>query len=227
MTPQETSENTGDAMASFAAAFGSATVGNNFRADDARVACPLFQAEYGGSTPTSALQLHIGKITSKLAVKLNKKWHSRMPQLDCYNICAPCFVAECNNLYYAIAMWSLPIAANRITNGNQCLELRRMAIAPDAPKNTASRMLGIMARIIRKERPDIIRLLSYQDTEVHKGTIYAAAGWKAVRTADFVSWDNHSKRPGKINQSHAPKVRWELAIRESANDQAHLQTPGE
>jgi hypothetical protein len=149
-------------------------------------------------------------------VMLNEKWHSRMPRLDNYKVCAPCFVAECNNVYYAIAMWSSPIAANRIANGSQCLELRRMAIAPNAPKNTASRMLGIMARIIRKERLDIMRLLSYQDTEVHKGTIYAAAGWKAVRTSNFVSWDKHSKRPGKINQSLAPKVRWEYTLRESA-----------
>jgi hypothetical protein len=62
-----------------------------------------------------------------------------------------------------------------------------------------------------------MRLLSYQDTEVHKGTIYAAAGWKAVRTSEFVSWDKHTKRPGKINQSFAPKVRWEYTLRETIN----------
>ena len=218
MRDQQTSELARDVDAHSLRRLVSGRSNTDLCADDARIACPLFQAEYGGVTPTSALQLRICKINSKLAVTLNKKWHSRMPQLDCYNICAPCFGAECGNIYYAIAMWSLPIAANRIKDGQQCLELRRMAIAPDAPKNTASRMLAIMTRMIRKDRPDIIRLLSYQDTEVHKGTIYAAAGWKAVRTSDFVSWDNHSKRPGKINQSLAPKVRWELAIRESAND---------
>ena len=215
MRDQQTSELAQDANAHSLQRLVRSASNPDLCADDARIACPLFQAEYGGVTPTSALQLRVCKINSKLAVTLNKKWHSRMPQLDCYNICAPCFGAECGNIYYAIAMWSLPIAANRIKDGQQCLELRRMAIAPDAPKNTASRMLAVMTRMIRKDRPDIIRLLSYQDTEVHKGTIYAAAGWKAVRTSDFVSWDNHSKRPGKINQSLAPKVRWELQLKAS------------
>ena len=187
---------------------------NDLSADDARVACPLFQAEYGGAIPTSALQLRIVKISSLLAKTLNEMWHSRMPQIGSYNICAPCFAAECNNLYYAIAMWSLPIAANRIRNGDRCLELRRMAIAPDAPRNTASRMLAVMTRVVKKERPDIIRLLSYQDTEVHAGTIYKAAGWRAVSTSKFISWSVHSKRPGRLDQSFAPKVRWELALRD-------------
>ena len=49
------------------------------------------------------------------------------------------------------------------------------AIASDAPKYTATRMLSIMVKRIKKEFPDIVRLISYQDTEVHKGTIYKAA----------------------------------------------------
>ena len=196
-------------------------------ADDARVAYPLFQEEYGGSTPTSALQLHIAKISSKLAVKLNQKWHSRMPKLDCFAVCSPCYAAEHHNVYYAIAMWSLPIAANRITDGAHCLELRRMAIAPDAPRNTASRMLGIMRRLIAKERPDIRRLLSYQDTAVHTGTIYKAAGWTPVRTGAYQTWGNHSKRPGRIEQSRAPKVRWELSMSNSLLDRSCLPNNGE
>ena len=51
-------------------------------AGDAMVACPLFQAEYGGSKPTSALQLKISKCHVKHACKLNEMWHSRLPLLD-------------------------------------------------------------------------------------------------------------------------------------------------
>jgi hypothetical protein len=180
--------------------------------DSIRVVHPLFQEEDDGSIPISPLQLHIGKISARQAVELNKLWHSRMPKLDCFNICAPCFAAEYKNKFYAIAMWSLPIAANRLKDGQFCLELRRMAISDDAPKNTASRMISIMARIIKKERPDIKRLLSYQDTGAHSGIIYAASGWKPVLKSDFVSWDSHSKRPGKIDQSESPKIRWERSL---------------
>lgn len=204
----------------------------NICADSVRIACPLFQAEGGGVTPTSALQLNIVTITSSKAAMLNELWHSRMPKIDAYAVCKPCFAALYENRFYAIAMWSLPIAANRIKNGNFCLELRRMAIASDAPQNTASRMLAIMKNYIYKNRPDIIRLLSYQDTGVHSGTIYKASGWSAVRTSEYVTWGNHSKRPGRIEQSTAPKVRWEYELRpatkaieesRTANNSASMQ----
>ena len=57
------------------------------------------------------------------------------------------------------------------------LSSRRLAVAPDAPHCTASRMLGQMARWIRTNLPDVPVLLSYQDMDVHTGTIYRAAGW--------------------------------------------------
>src|ERR1017187_8615826 len=91
----------------------------NLCADDARVACPLFQAEYGGSKPTSALQLKIVKVNHRTAEQLNGKWHSRMPKIGMAGCCEPCFAAVCNNIYYAIAMWSRPVAANRIKDGEQ------------------------------------------------------------------------------------------------------------
>lgn len=90
-----------------------------------------------------------------------------------------------------------------------------MAIADDAPKNTASRMLRVMKDIIRRERPDILRLISYQDTEVHKGTIYKAAGWNATVTSEYRAWLNvNGRRPQKSVQSEASKVRWEYVLRE-------------
>lgn len=180
--------------------------------DGVRVAYPLFQEEGSGSIPTSPLQFNISEITYSLAAQLNKAWHSRMPYIGSPSMCKPCFAAEYDGIIYAVAMWSLPIAANRIKDGFNCLELRRMAISPEAPKNTASRMLKIMTMQIKKLMPHIKRLLSYQDTEVHNGTIYKAAGWEIARVSKFVSWDEHSKRPGKIEQSKAEKVRWEKAL---------------
>jgi len=183
-------------------------------ADSIRVVHPLFQMEEGGPTPTSALQLNVIPISSKRAMLLNKAWHSRMPEIMAWNVCNPCYAAEYKNNIYAIAMWSLPIAANRIKHGDKCLELRRMAISPDAPRYTASRMLSIMAKIIKKTMPHIYRLISYQDTGVHTGTIYKAAGWNIERQSEYISWNNHTKRPGRIEQSYSPKIRWGLQIRD-------------
>lgn len=217
MRNTDTSDCNRDAQGAFGAATLLAGVesAHTLCADDARVACPLFQAEYGGSRPTSALQLTVKKCGWHLFEKLTALWHSRLPKAGAYYTNGIFFVAECNNLYYATAGWSEPIAIQ--LNGKACFELRRFAIAPDAPKNTASRLLSIMVRIIRKERPDIKRLISYQDTEVHAGTIYKAQGWKLARVmpAGEKSWDTHT-RPAKL-QSAAPKNRWELALREPAN----------
>jgi hypothetical protein len=184
----------------------------DFRADDARIACPLFQAEYGGEVPTSALQLRISKIPTGTALTLNRLWHSRLPEIGNGWQCVA-FGAESGNRFYAVALWSHPVA--RLLNGLGFYELRRMAIAPDAPKNTGSRMLRIMALLLRKERPDLKKLVSYHDTEVHTGCIYKAAGWYAVEKTDKRSrpWTwNPEGRPRNQEQTRAEKVRWQLDL---------------
>jgi hypothetical protein len=200
-----------DAMARLAASGGSGTV--EFRADDARIACPLFQAEYGGVTPTSALQLKIGKINVRHALKLNRQWHSRLPELVNWQMCEA-YAAECGNAYFAVALWGQPVA--RMLNGRGWYELRRMAVAPDAPANTASRMLRVMRLMIVKARPDVTRLISYQDTEVHTGTIYKAAGWVVGNRSEGGEWSRPSRSRQRV-VTGAEKVRWEYALRESPN----------
>jgi len=179
-------------------------------ADDVRVAYPLFQEEYGGSTPTSALQLNITRISTELAVKLNLLWHSRLPKIG-NSFCCFAYGAEFNNKYYAVALWSQPVAANRLKDGDKILELRRMAIAPDAPKNTASRMIRIMRIDIKKTHPHIIKLISYQDTEVHTGTIYKASGWVAANRTKGLSWTTETRTRNQ-EQTMADKIRWEYDL---------------
>ncbi len=154
------------------------------RAGSVAVAHPLYQGEGGGSIPTSALQLRLHKIGPETAIDLNRKWHSRLPRIG--DPIGPLlagihYAAEFDGIYYAVAMWTHPV--NRSLPQNEWLELRRLAISADAPRNTASRMLAVMSKLIRRERPEITRLISYQDTEVHTGGIYRAAGWLSVDTS--------------------------------------------
>jgi len=178
-------------------------------ADSVRIACPLFQAEGGGVTPTSALQLQVNRMEAKKAAVLNSIWHSRMPEIANWFQCFA-YGAEYSGLFYAVALWGPPIA--RMLNGRGWLELRRMAIASDAPKFTASRMISIMVRDIKRNRLDICRLISYQDTAVHTGTIYKAAGWYSDRTDRGGEWARPCRWAAPV-QSGAPKVRWCLDIR--------------
>lgn len=179
--------------------------------DSVRVAYPLFQAGGGGSTPTSPLQLRIEPISFSDAKKLNRLWHSRLPKFGGIP-CDLCWGAEFDGLWYAAAIWSNPVARN--LPQDTWLELRRLAISPDAPKNTATRMLSIMTRIIRKERHNITTLVSYQDTEVHTGGIYKASGWTATTVSGGDDWTGRKGRENRrSSQTTSPKQRWELKIK--------------
>lgn len=178
-------------------------------ADSIRVVHPLFQEEGDGSRPISALQLQIVRISAEKAAHFNRDWHSRLPELTNWQNCFASFGAVYCNRFYAVAMWSHPVA--RPFNGLGILELRRMAIAPDAPKNTGSRFLRIMALYIAKDIPEITRLISYQDTAVHKGTIYKAAGWEAKGFRKGSEWNCPTRYRAK-SQSTSDKVRWEKSL---------------
>jgi hypothetical protein len=186
------------------------------RADDVRAAYPLFHAGGGGSTPTSALQLFFYATDRETFARCNMAWHSRLPKIGCSQG-RVFYAAEHDGGILAVAMWSNPVA--RLLPQNEWLELRRFAIASDAPKNTASRMLAWMTRDIRKRFPDVVRLISYQDCEAHAGTIYRAAGWKHAENyvsrkrglAPTTGWASRH-RSGRTDQAVAPRMRWELVV---------------
>ena len=179
--------------------------------DSIRVMHPLFQAGEGGSTPTSPLQLRLGWMNPTLAVRLNELWHSRLPRFTAPLGRFQAMGAEYGGLFYAVAIWSWPVSRMLNRERGKYYELRRLAISPDAPKNSASRLLKVMRLLIRKDGPPAENLISYQDTEVHRGTIYRAAGWTPVRTSAAEGWDRPS-RARVSAQSAASKVRWQIQV---------------
>lgn len=181
----------------------------------------IIQSEGSGSLPTSPLQFNIKEIDRYLARDLNAKWHSRLPLYNT-GFCLNCKIAY--GLFYAgdiygVAIWTNPVARTL----PQCtyLELRRMALSPGIPKNTASRMLAIMRKLIKRRFPEIVKLISYQDITVHTGTIYRASGWKIGKYHKGGSWnrpnaknssnDKPRTRPD-LNKAIGPKIRWEIDI---------------
>jgi hypothetical protein len=186
-----------------------------------------FQMADGGATPTSPLQFSIEIIDVHTACRLNALWHSRLPIIEWSNVVrnkhSICFGARYQGDLHAIAIWSSPVAANRMKNGKQSLELRRFAIAATAPKNTGSRMLSVMKTLIQRNIPDVSWFVSYQDTEVHAGTIYKAAGWKLVGQSEGVSWSNKNRIRNR-EQSMATKARWELQIRPTIEEVSNEKT---
>ena len=182
--------------------------------DSITVVHPLFQTESDGSIPISPLQLEIIEIDIKLSQHLNELWHSLLPITNYSNLVRNkikiSYGAIYKNRFYAVAIWTTPIAANRIKNGFNMLELRRMAISPEAPKNTGSRMLSIMAKMIKQKYPSVTELISYQSTEHHSGTIYKAANWKPVATSKYKPW--HVGKSRSEAQTTSNKIRWQTSL---------------
>jgi hypothetical protein len=196
------------------------------RVDSTRAVQPLFQEGEGGSIPTSTLQFRVIEISVDRARSLNAEWHSVLPRTYLANITGNkrvvCYGAEFDGLLYAVAIWTSPIAANRLKNGDSMIELRRFAISPEAPKNTASRLLAIMRRRIKAKWPELVKAISYQAVEHHQGTIYKAAGWTPTATSQQSGWHTNSVRfrDGKYYreaeratpQTTSAKIRWEIQL---------------
>lgn len=71
---------------------------------------------------------------------------------------------------------SLPLVEG--TLWNEMLELNRMAFSDALPKNSESRALGVVFRLIKKHYPHIKWVLSFSDgTQCGDGTIYRASGF--------------------------------------------------
>lgn len=162
----------------------------------------------------SPKELTLRIVDAQSACKLNAEWHSRFPIIDWSNVVRGkhyvCYTAEKNGLPYAVAIWSSPVA--KTLNNGKTLELRRLAIAPEAPKNTASRIIALMIKQIKNNHPEIETLISYQDTDAHLGTIYKASNWIAVNVSKAgMTWTNRENR--KPDQSTAAKIRWEYKLK--------------
>jgi len=189
------------------------------RAGNAVAAYPLFQEERGGSIPTSALELRIEEINLRFARELNMNWHSMLPRTDLGNLLAGtttvAYGAIASGNWYAVAIWTQPIIA-ALCDGHT-IELRRLAIADAAPKNTASRMLSVMRRLVKTKFANITRLISYLAIDVHKGTIYRAAGWQpvgkvvAARPQRYSNANKNTRATGPL-QTTSRKQRWEIFI---------------
>jgi hypothetical protein len=156
--------------------------------------------------------LSLDVIKPQFASTLNSIWHSRLPAIHWSNIVRNryyvCYGASYMGIWVACAIWSSPV--NQNFDIVKTLELRRMAISELCPKNTATNLISRMIKDIDKRLPLVTKLISYQDTEVHLGTIYKASNWFIDAETKFNTWGKSRKRAA--DQSKADKIRWGYII---------------
>lgn len=156
-------------------------------------------------------------------------WHSRLPRTQPGSWMLA-FAAHYQYTCFGTALWSNPSTPSLPADW---LELRRLAVGPEAPHCTASRMLGQMTRWIKQHRRDVPMLVSYQDQEVHTGTIYRAAGWYPAAEKPFRV--DPRKGPGRLGRTNlngdipetAAKTRWQLALPGSHPKESAVKLPAE
>jgi hypothetical protein len=160
--------------------------------------------------PKSPKEMRLVEVGVDFVMEKNYQWHSRLPETYKGNLVGNkhrvFYAAEFNEHCFAVAIWTSPVSRKLAEQGT-FIELRRLAIAPDAPKFTATWMIGKMVKDIKKRFPEVTKLYSYQDTEVHTGTIYAAANWTKELVSKGSEWSVPSRKRPK-SQSIADKVRW-------------------
>ena len=142
--------------------------------------------------------IEIQETRAQVACMLNELWHSKLPKIHWSNVVRNkhyiCYALKYKQAIIGVAIWSSPVAANRFKDGDKLLELRRLALSDVCPRNTASFVISSMIKDIKVRFPELIRLVSYQDTEAHLGTIYKASNWTAAPTqTSLLDWTT-SKR---------------------------------
>lgn len=152
--------------------------------------------------------------------ELIRRWHSTLP------VAPPGFrvafvVSAPNGIPLAAAMWGRPVA--RLEDQKHTLELTRLAHSPEAPRNLGSWALARMRRWILENMPEIERLISYQDADIHHGTIYKADNWQKVyeRYTEH-TWKN---RPGRAGTERQHKIKWEFLLGRPANNRLKPTSP--
>jgi len=162
---------------------------------------------FGDPKLTSPTECVVQRTTSRsLCRDLIARWHSTLPNMPPGFRLA--FVAYASNGEpVACATWGRPVA--RLEDSKETLELTRLAHSPNVPRNFGSWMLGQMRRYIRENMPEIKRLISYQDADIHHGTIYKADNWtKVYERFTEHTWTN---RPGRRGTERKHKIKWERA----------------
>jgi hypothetical protein len=141
-----------------------------------RVARLPFQTDDDGASPIS--RLHFDHATVDECI----------PLLAAEHYLGPCsgdrhsFTGWRNNELVACQVYRWPMGRMLPSDGTW-LELSRWCLTPDAGKNAGSRMMGWVARWLRRNDGGVHTLVSYSDPEHgHTGGLYRASGWRYAPT---------------------------------------------
>ncbi len=167
----------------------------------------LFQEGEGGSIPTSPHQLTVQKCEFSDIIHIFEKYHYKGGHMG--GGISFCLALMFHDTPVGGAVVGLPRHTSKYKNS---LEIRRMALYDECPKNSESYFLSKIIWYIKKNT-DARGVLSYADTSVgHKGTIYKAANFKNIgetAPSKHLFWQGKRYHPRSltIDRSYSVKIR--------------------
>ena len=150
-----------------------------FSAGSVAAARPAIQRAGGGASPTPALQsLKVGPIPIRTAKAILVREHYLHSMPGGTQLAFGVFNGY--RLLGAVTLGVGPFNAHRLVEGaspSDCLTLSRLWLSDELPKNSESRVVGVVLRALRRSTK-VRFLLSYADPAAgHVGAIYQAADW--------------------------------------------------
>lgn len=157
-------------------------------------------------TPATATDFTVECVNGQLFIKQFVRMHHRLlPNPP--GVWRLGFVLTYQGQVFGVAVWNHPSSTHE--DQTATLELLRMALLPDLPRNTASWMLAQMRKYIRTSHPHIKRLISYQDADLHYGTMYRADNWTVVPIVPSYRPNTWAHRVGRTkNIERRNRIKW-------------------
>lgn len=143
-----------------------------------------------------------------LVRRLVSAWHSTHPPRIAWK---RAFLLRNGSAIVGVSVWGLPTARLEDNTGSTW-EHYRMALSPEAPKNSASWFIAHNRDWIRDRAPDVRRLIAYVDLTVHSGVTYRADNWRRV-ACDFRGrpWTPNAAHPGRKSKPLGRRAKFERA----------------
>ena len=140
---------------------------------------PYFHRAGGGGIPTPALHnLQVSPIPTQVAKELLEREQYLHSSPGGTHISLGVFLPH--RLQGVITLGAGPYNSPSLVEGgtaSECLTLTRLWLSDELPRNSESRVLGVVLRALKRQT-ELKFLVTYADpSQGHVGTIYQATGW--------------------------------------------------
>ena len=149
------------------------------------------------------MDFEIKRVSSKEAKEFIRENHYSH---SCHNGPSPCYGLYKSEDLIGCLVFATPCSENVRSSifGKECkstvIELHRLFIIDDTPKNTESWFISRCLKRLKADRPDIKAVISFADsTEGHDGTIYKATNAKfcgmTTKATFYLDQENRLRHP--------------------------------